>query len=181
MIAELKKETAAVLAQVKKSTQNFHEVQAMDSLQTLPPEISASISALADQARDFRKKLGYEVAMYECGAETATGEALVAVNQATNDLTQKNTPAGRLKALNFLKRYPLPARDNLKPLWRYIVSILNVCERAKADAEGHLERAKSLEAEGKKDEALREYQEIYRVYPNTITADRIQQLQSETH
>jgi hypothetical protein len=178
MIAELKKETAATLAQVKRATENFREVQALDKLETFPPEVSASISSLADQTRDFRSKLGYEVAMYECGAETATSEALVALEKATQDLAQKNTPAGRMKLMTFFKRFPLPSRDNQKQLWRYVASFLSACERAKREAEGHLEKARAFQAEGKKEEALREYQEIYRIYPNSITADRIQELQN---
>jgi tetratricopeptide (TPR) repeat protein len=181
MIVEFKKETGGVLAQVKKATQNFRELEGIDNVQMLPPEISESISSLANQSRDFRTKLGYEAAMYECGPETATSEALVAVDQALRDLNQKNAPAGRMKILNFIKRYPLPARDNQKPLWRYAASVLNACDLARKSAEQHLERARSLEAAGNKSEALREYQEIYRVYPNAITADKIQLLQNEAH
>jgi tetratricopeptide (TPR) repeat protein len=179
MIAEFRKEAAGVLAQVKKATQNFREIEGVDAVQVLPPEISESISSLGNQSRDFRTTLGYEVAMYECGPETAISEALVAVDQAIRDLNQKNTPAGRMKLVNFMKRYPIPARENQKPLWRYVASILNACDRARKTAEQHLDRARSLEASGNKDEALREYQEIYRIYPNVITADKIQQLQNE--
>ena len=179
MIAEFKKETGSVLAQMKNATQSFREVQGIDTVQTLPAEVSASVSALADQARDFRAKLGYEVTFYECGVETATGEALVAVDQATRELAEKNAPAGRMKVVNFFKRFPTPTRDNQKPLWRYLGSILNSCNRAKKAAEEHLERARSFESAGKREEAIAEYQEIYRIYPNAVTADKIHELQNQ--
>jgi hypothetical protein len=179
MIAEFKKETGSVLGQVKSATQNFREVEQIDSVTTLPAEVSASVSSLSDQARDFRAKLGYEVTFYECGAETAIGEALVAVDQSTRDVTEKNAPAARMKLLNFFKRYPAPTRDNQNALWRYLASILTATNRAKKEAEEHLDRAKALESAGNKTEALTEYKEIYRVYPNSITADKIRELQEQ--
>jgi len=179
MIAEFKKETGLVLGQVKGATQNFREVEQMDSVTTLPAEVSASVSSLGDQARDFRAKLGYEVTFYECGAETAIGEALIAVDQSTRDVAEKNAPAGRMKLMNFFKRYPAPTRDNQKALWRYLASILTATNRAKKEAEEHLDRAKALESAGNKGEALTEYKEIYRVYPNTITGDKIRELQEQ--
>jgi len=181
MIAEFKKQTAGVLGQAKKATNGFLEIQQLDGAQPLSPELSASISALAEQARDFRAKLGYEVAMYECGAETATSEALTALDKATRDFSDKNMPAGRLKLMTFFRRFPAPSRDNQKALWRYMGSIFLACEHARKDAETHLQRAKSLESSGKKAEALREYQEIYNLYPNSITADKITTLQGQPH
>jgi hypothetical protein len=179
MISEFKKVTTAAFARVKNATNGFREVLQMDAVRTLPPEVSGSISALAEQARDFRAKLGYEVAMYECGAETATCEALVTLNQSTQDLMGKDAPAARLKLMNFFKRYTTPNRDDQLALWRYLGSILASCNQARKDAETHLERAKSLESAGKKEEALREYQQIYRIYPNSITADKIRTLQEQ--
>ena len=177
MISQFKKETAAAVDQVKNVTDRFREVPKLDSVQPLPAEVSASVSALSDRSREFRAKLGYEVAMYECGAETATTEALTTLDQSTRDLTEKNAPAARIKLMTFFRRYPAPSRDNQKPLWRYVSSILVSCNRARKEAEGHLDRAKSLESAGKKDEAFKEYQEIFRIYPNPIVADKIRMLQ----
>ena len=178
MISQFKKEVAVALDLVKKATDGFREIHQINAAQAMPAEVSAAISTLSDQARDLRAKLGYEVAMYECGAETSVTEALAAVDQSTRDLTEKNAPAARLKLMKFVKRYPVPNRENHKPLWRYLGYVLRSCEQARKDAQGHLDRAKSLEAAGKKDEAIREYQEIFRIYPNPITADKLQTLQT---
>jgi len=179
MISEFKKETTAAIAQAKSATSGFIEVQKLDDVKTLPSPVSESISALAAHARDFRAKLGYEAAMYECGAETATTEALLTLDQATHDLSEKNAPAARLKLKNFSTRYSRPNRDNQIPLWRYLASILNSCNQARKDAETRLELARSLESAGKKDDALREYEGIFRLYPNTIIADKIRSLQPQ--
>jgi hypothetical protein len=181
MIAQFKAQTASVFAQVRDATEKFRDVGPIDSLKEFPAPVSASVEALAGQARDFRSKVGYEVAMYECGAETATADALLAANQARRELAQKNAPVGRSRLVSFFKRYPASPSEEQRLLWRYNASILMACDKAKKEAEGHLPQAKAFEAAGKKTDALREYKEIYRVYPNGFTADKIKLLQESPH
>jgi hypothetical protein len=78
-----------------------------------------------------------------------------------------------------LDRYPEPPGDNQKRLWRYLTSALSLCNRLKDQAEAHLKGAHSLEMAGKKSEAIREFQEIYRIYPNPATAEKIRQLEAQ--
>ena len=177
MIAQFKAQTASVFAQVREATEKFRDVEGLDSLREFPAAISARIDALADQSRDFRSKVGYEVAMYECGAETATADALLAVNQARRDVAQKNAPVSRSRLMSFFKRYPAAPSESQRLLWRYNASMLMACDKARKEAEGHLQQAKAFEAAGKKADALREYKEIYRVYPNEITAEKIKLLE----
>ncbi len=177
MISDFKKQTESVLAQVRDATGRFHEINRIDAVSALPEPVAANVRSLANQASELRSKFGYEVEFYECGVETATVGGLVAVDQATLNFTQRNAPEARLRLVNFFKRYPAPTRDNQKPLWRYLASILISCNKARTDAENHLQRAKSLETGLRKAEALREYQEIYRIYPNPITADKIKLLE----
>jgi chemotaxis protein histidine kinase CheA len=180
MISQFKKETAAAFAQVKAATDRLREIHQIDAVQALPPEVSANVSALLQQSQDFRAKLGYEVAMYECGAETAVTEALGAVDESTRDLHDKNAPAARMKLIRFFKRYPTPTRDYQRALWSYLDSILASCNSGMKEAERHLDRAKSAEAAGKKEEALREYQEIFRLYPNSMTAEKLQTFEQQS-
>lgn len=178
MIAQFKKQTESVLAQMGNATNRFREVSQIASLSRLSEPVSASVESLAGQAAEIRTKLGYEVAMYECGAETATVDGLITAEEAMRDFTGKNAPVGRQKLMAFFKRFPAPTRDNQKPLWRYNRSILMSLDKARAEAENHLQRAKAFETAGKKAEALREYREIYRIYPNPITADKIKLLEA---
>ena len=177
LIEELRKQTEAVLAQVRDATGNFREIDRLEAVQNLPAPVSVSVTVLGTRARDFRTKVGYEVAAYECLAEMEAVEALVLVDETARDITAKDVPAARRKLSGFLKRYHEPTADNQKPLSRYLTSVLSLCDRSKNEAETHLKRAKSLDSAGKKSEALREYQEIYRIYPNPITADKIRQLE----
>ncbi len=177
MIEELKKETESVLAQVRDATGNFREIDRLEAVKNLPGPASASVTVLAARARDFRMKVGDEVAVYEFLAEIEAVEMLVLVDETTRDIATKDVPAARRKLSAFLKRYHEPAADSQKLLSRYLTSMLSLCNRSKDEAETHLERAKSLDSAGKKSEALREYQEIYRIYPNPITADKIRQLE----
>jgi hypothetical protein len=179
MIAEFKEQTESVLAQVRDATANFREIDRIDSVLNLPAPVSASVASLANRARDFRTKLGYEIAFHESKIETETVDALTVVDQVARSIAEENTPAARMTLLNFVKRYPEPPGDNQKPLWRYLTSALSLCDRLKNEAETHLERAQSLDSAGKKSEALREYKEIYRIYPNLVTAKKIRQLEGQ--
>jgi hypothetical protein len=179
MIEELRKETESVLAQVRDATGNFREIDRFDAVQQLPPSVSASVSVLAARAADFSMKVGGDVANYQYLAEIEAVEALALVDAITRDMAAKDAPAARKKLSAFLKRYHEPTADNQKPLSRYLNSVLSLCNRSKDEAGAHLQRAQSLGAAGKTSDALREYHEIYRIYPNPITADRIRQLESQ--
>jgi len=179
MIAELRKETESVLAQVRDATGNFREIDRVDAVQQLPPSVSASVTVLAARTRDFSMKVGGEVTTYEYLADIEAVEALALVDAITRDMAAKDAPAARKKLSAFLKRYHELTFDMQKPLSRYLNSALSLCNRSKEEAETHLQRAQSLGAAGKTSEALREYQEIYRIYPNPITAERIRQLEAQ--
>jgi hypothetical protein len=181
MIEELRKETESVLAQVRDATGNFRNPDRLEVIQNLPGPASASVTVLGARAQDFRMKVGQEVVTYEYLAEIEAVEALVLVDQITGDIAAKDTPTARKKLSAFLKRYHEPTADNQKPLSRYLNSVLSLCNRLKNEAEPHLQRAKSLAAAGKTSEALREYQEIYGIYPNPLTAEKIRQLESKPH
>src|SRR5438132_918487 len=112
-------------------------------------------------------------------AEIETMDALVAVDVITRDLAARDTPAARKELSTFLTRYSEPRAEDRKALWRYLSAAFSLCDRSKNEAEPHLQQARSLESAGKKAEALREYQEIYRIYPNPLTADKIRQLESQ--
>jgi tetratricopeptide (TPR) repeat protein len=179
MIEQLRKQIESVLAQVRDATGNFREIDRFDAVKSLPAPISASVTALAARASDFRMRVGYEVAAYECLAEIEAVDALVLADETTRDFAAKDVPAARKRLASFVKRYSEPGPDNQKPLWRYLISALSLCDRSKKEAEVHLQRAQSLSSSGKTNEALREYQEIYRLYPNPITAQRIRQLEGQ--
>ena len=149
-------------------------------MRALPAPVSARVTFLANQGREFRLKLGYETALYECLDEIATVDALIAADEITRDLAAKDTPAARKELSTFLTRYSEPRAEDRKALWRYLSAAFSLCDRSKNEAEPHLQQARSLESAGKKAEALREYQEIYRIYPNPLTADKIRQLESQS-
>src|SRR5207247_11186927 len=131
MIAELKKQTESVLAQVRDATGNFRVIDRLDAVRALPAPVSARVTFLANQGREFRLKLGYETALYECLDEIATVDALIVVDEITRDLAAKDTPAARKELANFVKHYSEPSADNRKPLWRYLSSAFSLCDRLK--------------------------------------------------
>jgi hypothetical protein len=179
IIAELKKQTDSVLTEVRHATGNFQEIERLDQVENLPASVSADVTLVANLAGGCREALGQQTMLFECLDEIQTVDGLTVVDEITRDLTAKDTPTARKKLATFLNRYAGPRTENQKLLWRYITSISTLCDRSMNEAETHLAQARAFESAGKKSEALREYQEIYRIYPNPITAERIRQLQTK--
>lgn len=168
------------MGQVRDATGNFRQIERLDQVKALPSGASSHVTLLANQARLFRAQLGNEVTFYECLNEIQAVDSLVALDEATRDIAAKDTPTARKNLGIFRSRYTEPSGEAQKPLWRYLSSLYSLCDRLKTEAEGHLTRAHSLELEGKKSEALREYREISRIYPNAVTTEKIRQLESQS-
>ena len=177
MIMDFKEQTQSVLSRVGDATGNFHEVDQFDSVRQLPSPVSESVGSLVDRARDFRAKLGYETALSECRTETETVDALSAVDQSTRSIADKDATEANSRLTDFLKNNPEPIIDAQKPLWRYLTSMRLLCSRLEREAEIHSERAAAFASVGKTGDAIREYQEAYRTFPNPATAEKIRQLQ----
>jgi len=177
MITDFKEQTQAVLSRVGDATGNFREIDRLGSVQQLPPPVSESVASLVDRARDFRAKVGYETALSECRSETETVDALSAVDQGTRNIAGNDASAANSGLTDFLKDNPEPMVDTQRPLWRYLTSMRLLCSRLEKEAEIHLERAGAFASAGRTGDAIREYQEAYRTFPNPATAEKIRQLQ----
>jgi len=176
MITDFKEQTQAVLSRVGDATGNFREIDRLNSVQQLPPPVSESVASLVDRARDFRAKVGYETALSECRSETETVDALSAVDQGTRNIAGNDASAANSGLTDFLKDNPEPMVDTQRPLWRYLTSMRLLCSRLEKEAEIHLERAGAFASAGRTGDAIREYQEAYRTFPNPATAEKIRQL-----
>jgi len=166
MITDFKEQTQAVLSRVGDATGNFREIDRLDSVRQLPPPVSESVASLVDRARDFRAKVGYETALSECRSETETVDALSAVDQGTRNIAGNDASAANSRLTDFLKDNPEPMVDTQRLL----------CSRLEKEAEIHLERAGAFASAGRTGDAIREYQEAYRTFPNPATAEKIRQL-----
>ena len=181
LITQFKQQIDFVLGQVRDATNNFKEVDRLDQARGLPAAVSSHVTLLANSARDFRARLGYEVTFYECLSEIQAVDSLVVLDESTRDLAAKDAVAARKSLTLFRSRYSEPTAEAQKPLWHYLVSLNSLLDRLKDEAEVHLKIARPLESEGKKADALREYREINRLYPNKVTTERIRLLESQTH
>jgi hypothetical protein len=179
-IAQLKEQIESVLAQVGEATGNFHEIDRLDSVQNLPPPVSQNIDAVVGSTRDLTSNLGSETAQRECGTEAETAEGLAVVDQVARAIATNDAGEASSKLADFFKNNPEPVTDNQKLLWGYLTSIQSLCGRLKKEAEVHLQRAESLAAASRTSEAIQEYQEAYRTFPNPATAAKIRQLQDSS-
>lgn len=162
---------------MKEATGNFSPIEGFDQVQNLPSTVSANVTYLAAYAQQFQASAGYETTYYECLDQIETVEALAIAEEATRDLANRDAPAARKTASRYTKHTNEMASDDRKALSHYMNSIFSLCDKAKDQAEPHLKQAKLLEDAGKKSEALSEYRQIYRIYPNPYTADRIKHLE----
>jgi hypothetical protein len=177
-VADLKEQTQSVLSQVADATDNFREIEQLDSVGKLPPPVSENVVSLVDRARERRLEFGYEAAAKEYGTEIQTADALSVVDQITRNIAFNNASAANSKLADFLKSNPEPVADSQKPLWRYLSSVHALCGRLEKEADVHLQRAQSLAAAGKASEAIQEYREANRIFPNPATAKKIRELSS---
>jgi hypothetical protein len=179
-VAELKEQTESVLSQVGDATGNFQEIERLDSVQRLPAPVSENVGSLSDRTRDLRAKLGPEKTLRECRTETETVDALATIDQVTRAIATDDAPEASSKVADFLKNNPEPSTESQKSLWGYLASIQSLCSRLEKQAEIHLQRAQSFAAASKTSEAIQEYQEAYRIFPNPATAEKIRQLQDNS-
>ena len=180
MTSDFKDETQAVFAQVDSATEHFRSAERLESVAKLPPGISESVSALTQRARDFRAKVGYETALRDFQTETETVDALSAIDQVTRNIAANDAASANAKVADFLKSNPEPSAESQAPLWLYLKSIQQLCSRSEREASVHLQRGESLAAASRTSEAIREYQEAYRIFPNPATAEKIRQLQANS-
>ena len=175
---DLKEQTQSVLSQVADATDNFREIDQLNSVGKLPAPVSERVVALVDRARERRLEFGYEAAAKEYGTEIQTADALSVVDQVTRNIAFNNASAANSKLADFLKSNPEPIADGQKPLWRYLTSVHALCGRLEKEADVNLQRAQSLAAAGKASEAIQEYREANRIFPNPATSEKIRQLSS---
>jgi hypothetical protein len=176
IIADFKQETESVLSRVSDATGNFHEIDRLDSVQELSTPVSETVDALMDRARDFRAKLGYETALRECRIETQTADALSVVDQVTHNLATGNAGEAGATVSKFLKNNPEPPDESRKNLWGYLASVQSSCSQSEREAGVHLQQAQLFVSAGKMGDAIREYQEAFRIFPTPATAEKIRQL-----
>jgi tetratricopeptide (TPR) repeat protein len=180
MIADFKEETLAVFSQVGDATDHFRSADKLESVPKLPAPVSESVTALSQRARDFRAKVGYETALLDFRTETETVDALSTINQVTRNIAANDASSANARLADFLKSNPEPSAENQAPLWLYLKAMQQLCSRSERDARVHLERGESLAAASRTSEAIREYQEAYRIFPNPATAEKIRQLQANS-
>ena len=95
----------------------------------------------------------------------------------TRNIAGNDASAANSGLTDFLKDNPEPMVDTQRPVWRYLTSMQLLCSRLEKEAEIHLERARAFASAGRTGDAIREYQEAYRTFPNPATAEKIRQLQ----
>jgi hypothetical protein len=180
MIDDFKDQTDAVLSQIGAATNNFHKIDRLDLVKPVPASVSENVDNLADREQDLSAQVGSETMARECATESGTVEALVVIDQAIGHIAANNPARAGSRLGAFLKMHPEPLTENQKAVWGYLLSLRTLCARLEKEAEAHLQRAEGFLSAGKNSEAIREYEEAYRTFPNPVIAEKIRTLKSNS-
>ena len=176
MIGDFRDETKTLMADVSSETSNFRRITRFSDFPAIPVSLSDRMSRMAQKARDFRSNLGYREALRECGAETATIDALVAFNQAVHAIKSGDAPSASFTVASFLNEHSQPPGDEQKLLWETIESIRALCDTSSKEAALHVEKAESLANSGKTAEAIKEYESADSIFPDPKIARSVKHL-----
>ena len=175
-VADFKKDAADLLAKASLPPADFKEFRTLNDVQELPANLTDNISALAERARSFRAQEGYESDVEACRGEISSVSALEVRSKVAKQLHAGNAAGATVDINSFYKDNPSPPSDAQKDLWRSLASIRSICNRLEEESKTHLERAQSLSASGKSGEAIQEFQEAYKIFPDPTVAETIEQL-----
>jgi hypothetical protein len=180
VVAELRDELQKILPNVARVTNSFHEITDFGNMKQLPSPISESIQKLKDHADRLRQQVGPDATCEECRQAMVMAEALQVIDEVPRHIAAADASAASLQVSSFLQGNPQPSAEEQKPLWSFLESIRTSCTRREADANIHIQRGQSLFSAGKTSDAIKEYQQAYRRFPNPQTAAKIKQLEDAT-
>jgi hypothetical protein len=180
VIADFKNDTADLLQKASLPASDFQELRTLEDVKELPAATAKSIALLADRVRGFREKKGYDSVIEACRAEISTVNAWETRSKVAQEIHAGNAAAAVVDLASFYQDNPSPASEAQKDLWRSLASIRSICERLDKESETHLERAKSLSSTGKPGDAIREFQEAYRIFPDPKVASIIKKLREDS-
>lgn len=180
LVAEFKDELQKVLPHVVRVISSFHKITNFDQIKQLPNSISESIDKLTANADSLRKQAGSDMPLDEGRQEMVTADALQMINKVGRNTAAADASAASSQVSAFLQANPEPPSDEQKPLWTYLESIRTLCSRQEKDANIHMQKGQSLFSAGKMSDAIREYQQAYRAFPNPQTATKIKEIQEAT-
>ena len=154
-------------------------VSTFDDVKEVPAALADDIATLSDKTAAFRQNVDNDDRREDCRVDVETADALVTLQKANQHLKAANAPAAN-NALAPFRQGSLTTPTSLqKPLWDYLSALRTLCDDAESQADTHLKRAKSAADAGHNGEALKEYQEAYKIYPDPETARSIKRLRED--
>ena len=175
-LAQFKEQTDSAFSQVRDATGNFREIENLNSVQPFPASVAKNVQSLAERGRALGPK-GADNGTLQ--SEATTSDALFVAEETTSALASKDATGADLKLTQFLNKHPAPPTDAQKPLWRYLTSTRDLCDRRQQEADAHVQQAQSLLAAGRTKEAIAEYEAANRLFPSPLIAEKIRQLASQ--
>jgi uncharacterized protein YecT (DUF1311 family) len=179
LIGDFQTSVKMVLAQTTASGV-LTEAKTLDQVKDIPLSVADTATKLGDRAADLRQKLATDDHREDCRADLDTADALVYLEKTISNIKAGDTPAARAELSLFHEGSPTPATEAQGPLWKYLESLRALCEALESQAKTHIDRAKSDAAAGQNGEAIKEYQQAYKIFPDPNTAETIKHLREDS-
>jgi uncharacterized protein YecT (DUF1311 family) len=159
----------------------YVEYTSLNAVKALPSALTDEITALEDQAAAFRAKLDAANQLGgDCRLDLDSADALGALRDAVQDITAADTPAASEKLSAFHERGFSPETAEQKLLGKSLNSLWTICDHLKEQAHSLCERAKAAADAGKSAEAIKDYQDAYKIYPDPDVAQTIKRLREDS-
>lgn len=178
-VAEFHHAVDSVLAQTVASGV-LTEAKAADDVKELPGALITAIVDLGDKAAAFREKFD-EDELHAIGyADLHTAAALMHLQKAVGGIKSGDLPGAKSELSLFHEASPNPDAEAQKPLWKTLDALRALCNDLAEQAKPHLQRARSAADAGQNGEAVKEYQQAYKIYPDPETAQTIKRLREDS-
>lgn len=179
LAAEFRDVVQGVFAQVTASGV-LKEVPTLDDVQELPGPLVTAIVELREKAEAFREKIDDDDLHAVGRADLHTAAALGRLQKAVGSVRSADVPSAKAELSLFHDNTPTADNDAQKPLWKYLDALRVLCNDAAEQARPHLERARSSTNAGQNGEAIKEYQQAYKLYSDPVTAQVIKRLREDS-
>lgn len=180
LAADLHAEVTQLLAKATGESWAKNHPDSLEKIPLLTPDLAGRVTRAEDDAREFRKKIGYEESLRDFKDDMAVVDALAAFAEATTQIHSGNAIRASEAVDTFHQTYPAIPGAESKALWEAVDAIRLLLDRFRENSKPHLEKAKSLSEAGKTGNAVQEYQKAYEIFPDPSITERIKALREES-
>lgn len=179
-IAEFRKQVNAIISKASPELTAFKAASSLNEVSQLSFGLAAEVRQMSKSARVFRKSVGYALALRECRVETRILDALATLDTATRDLKSGDAESAMKQLNQFHQNDPGDPPVLLQPLYEALTNLGTLSSDLQRESQIHADRARTLAAAGKIEEALKEGKRAYDILPDPKIARMIEEIREQS-